>query len=293
MKEKKDCKIVQDLLPSYIDKLTSKETNTYIEEHINNCKECKGILDTMQKDIPEENKKIEKKKIKYIKKYNHKLRMLKISLLSIVAIIVIVFVAFPGRKMMIIAELQDNFKEYEQKSDNVYIKFSYYDSSSLSATHEYYYKGDKIKYIMTSPEQNSKVTQYLYPDESKSFVEGPEGKTLTIESRDNIQATPLINILYYDSLKESFRISMEYKITTEIFNGKECYIFTRTNKEEGSEVQLYVEKDTGLILQIKQKTGMNEQTQHTSSMIYEYSFGIVTDEDMQEPDAAAYAIVNY
>ena len=43
MKEKNDCKIVQDLLPNYIDKLTSKETNAYIEEHINGCKECKKI----------------------------------------------------------------------------------------------------------------------------------------------------------------------------------------------------------------------------------------------------------
>ena len=51
MKEKKDCKIVQDLLPNYIDKLTSNETNQYIEEHINDCKDCKKILDAMQKDI--------------------------------------------------------------------------------------------------------------------------------------------------------------------------------------------------------------------------------------------------
>ena len=30
MKEKKNCKIVQDLLPNYIEKLTNEETNIFI-----------------------------------------------------------------------------------------------------------------------------------------------------------------------------------------------------------------------------------------------------------------------
>ena len=30
MDKKRDCKIVQDLLPSYIEKLTNEETNKYI-----------------------------------------------------------------------------------------------------------------------------------------------------------------------------------------------------------------------------------------------------------------------
>ena len=34
MKNQKQCKIVQDLLPTYIEDLTSEETNQYIEEHI-------------------------------------------------------------------------------------------------------------------------------------------------------------------------------------------------------------------------------------------------------------------
>ena len=36
MENKTICKVVQDLLPSYIEKLTSKETNEYIEKHLNN-----------------------------------------------------------------------------------------------------------------------------------------------------------------------------------------------------------------------------------------------------------------
>ena len=44
---KKECKIVQDLLPSYVDKLTNEETNQYIEEHLKECKECQKVLENM------------------------------------------------------------------------------------------------------------------------------------------------------------------------------------------------------------------------------------------------------
>ena len=43
MKEKKDCKIVQDLLPNYIEKLTNEETNKYVEDHLKECEKCKKI----------------------------------------------------------------------------------------------------------------------------------------------------------------------------------------------------------------------------------------------------------
>ena len=36
----KDCKIVQDLLPNYVENLTTKETNQFIENHLENCKDC-------------------------------------------------------------------------------------------------------------------------------------------------------------------------------------------------------------------------------------------------------------
>ena len=37
----KDCKIVKDLLPGYIDKITSEETNKFIEENLKEWEEIK------------------------------------------------------------------------------------------------------------------------------------------------------------------------------------------------------------------------------------------------------------
>ncbi|MGX4600046.1 zf-HC2 domain-containing protein [Faecalimicrobium sp. JNUCC 81] len=77
------CEIIKDLLPSYIDELTSNESNLVIEEHVKNCKNCKDELDKMKEDISEELVKINKEDIKPLKKLNK--RVLK----SVIATILI------------------------------------------------------------------------------------------------------------------------------------------------------------------------------------------------------------
>ena len=45
------CEIIQDLLPSYIDGLTSEASNQEIEKHIEHCDTCRGFLQGMKKSI--------------------------------------------------------------------------------------------------------------------------------------------------------------------------------------------------------------------------------------------------
>ena len=84
MKEKRDCKIVQDLLPNYIENLTNEETNRFIEEHLKYCPECQKVLENMQKEIKVSTTKRDDREVKYIKKYNKKLKILKYALLIII-----------------------------------------------------------------------------------------------------------------------------------------------------------------------------------------------------------------
>ena len=58
MNNNRDCKIVQDLLPNYIEKLTNIETNQFVEEHLKQCKECKEIVSNMEKDLKTKEQKI-------------------------------------------------------------------------------------------------------------------------------------------------------------------------------------------------------------------------------------------
>ena len=51
MKEIRNCKIVQDLLPNYIDGLTNEETNVFIENHLKECSECKKTFENMKQEL--------------------------------------------------------------------------------------------------------------------------------------------------------------------------------------------------------------------------------------------------
>ena len=144
MNEKKDCKIVQDLLPNYIEKLTNEGTNKFIEEHLKTCDECKKIYDNMKKDLNVVNKTKEKKKVKFLKKYRNKLRILEI----IILIIVVAFIVNTGRKMYIITDLNNKAQEY--------IKLENYHRTSYSLDNGNYIKeevlsmGDRKKIIITT-----------------------------------------------------------------------------------------------------------------------------------------------
>ena len=71
----KECNVIRDLLPNYMGNLTSNSTNTYIENHIKECSECRDVLKNMQIDY---NVKKEDKKSKcfvdFARKYNRKFK---------------------------------------------------------------------------------------------------------------------------------------------------------------------------------------------------------------------------
>lgn len=54
MNEKKVCSMVKDLLPLYVDNLTSKETNDAIEGHMETCRSCQDECRLLRTDAGEE-----------------------------------------------------------------------------------------------------------------------------------------------------------------------------------------------------------------------------------------------
>lgn len=88
MKENKNCKIIRDLLPNYMENLTSGETNQYIEEHIEKCGECQKVLESMNGKIKLD-KINQEKEIKYLKKIKRRtITIISISLIIIVTIVI-------------------------------------------------------------------------------------------------------------------------------------------------------------------------------------------------------------
>ena len=67
------CEIIRDLLPSYVDGLTSEESNREIMAHVAECAPCKEILEQMQEEVQEKAPK-EKRKINPFRKFNRRMR---------------------------------------------------------------------------------------------------------------------------------------------------------------------------------------------------------------------------
>ena len=42
------CSLIKDLMPIYIEGLTSTDTNEYIKKHLSECNECKSFLEDIQ-----------------------------------------------------------------------------------------------------------------------------------------------------------------------------------------------------------------------------------------------------
>lgn len=82
------CEIIKDLLPSYIDGLTSNESNSEIEAHLETCQDCKDVLDQMKTEIDVDSIQLNKEKIKPFKKLNK--RVLQSILITLAGCIIIV-----------------------------------------------------------------------------------------------------------------------------------------------------------------------------------------------------------
>lgn len=81
-----DCRIIQDLLPSYVDGLTSDYTNQVIEEHMKQCEACAQMLERMQE--PEKFMEAMEPEVDYMKKVRNRMsRLLTTTLISIAILI--------------------------------------------------------------------------------------------------------------------------------------------------------------------------------------------------------------
>ena len=65
MKNDLTCGVVRDLLPSYVEGLTSEETNQAVESHLATCPDCTARRDTMA--APEETAAEQSREVDYLK----------------------------------------------------------------------------------------------------------------------------------------------------------------------------------------------------------------------------------
>ena len=258
---KNECKIVQDLLVNYVDDLLSKETNIYIEEHLEKCNKCKTFFD----NIKNENKEnVQDYNIDYLKKYDKELKLFKYTLIILLITLIGMFVFVNVKKYFVfnnIAEKLENYKE----SDNFYIKNNNYCGDSLLIT-EIFVSGEELL-VKYNSEPGTVIKDGIkydkYVGEEKWVIDDNTNIKECIDSTWNF-----INVCIEDLMK--IGNVFIYTLNNAYVNGKECYQII-TNDESGR--ILYYDKESGFLVRIEVLNGLiNHDDNEICSMINDYVF---------------------
>ena len=289
MKERKNCEVIQDLLPNYIENLTKEETNQYIKEHINTCENCKKTLENMKEEYFKENKGREKQEINYLKKYSKKLKVLKF----IISIIIILLFIIVGRKIIIIKYLQKQISQYLEIT-NYYMKVCSYKGDSISIE-ECFVNGNRYVYSIHHLDENhnQKLSTFANININNIYIDDNGYKTAILNT-EGLSKIEVLNVLKTSNFIEFIRIAFTSKIATENCNGKECYKIdyypSNIVTEKGNAI-IYVDKETGLIVRMLSGKDVSENGEIINLISdYYYEFNNVTEEDMKEPDLTQYEI---
>lgn len=299
MKENKECKIVQDLLPNYIEKLTSSETNQYIEEHMSNCNPCKQMLQNMQKEILVEAKINNKKEVKYIKKYRNKMRILS----AIILVVFLIFLVATIRKAIILSNLSQKAEE-TMKSNNYHMTIYGYEKG-VACKREEFVLNDKIKIKTTRfSERGTFMYQtFIYKAENGEtkeniYTESQGKKTAqlghvidTYIERRGEEKNPLYT---ENALHLLVNAAVFTNIQQTSLNGIDCYLVSnfKGNHTGSYNGPMYINKENGLIIgsmDSQADDGFGKKLKSLGCEV-EYEFGTVTEKDLVEPNIAEYEV---
>lgn len=100
------CEMIQDLLPSYVDELTSEVSNQEIRRHLDGCSSCSAVLRRMKGELPDETcaptaggenegNPEEKMEIDFLKKSRRRSQQTVATALAIIVIMVMGMIARP------------------------------------------------------------------------------------------------------------------------------------------------------------------------------------------------------
>lgn len=240
---KNECKIVKDLLPNYIEDLTSKETNEFLENHIETCKDCKEILKMLKGDKEEEEQKEEKseeEELKHLKKYNRRMLILKIiAVLLALFIIIALPITIPKKKkydeayakgeyVYNIIQVAKNKLEELKNEKNLEVSVENIPSINNESKYKYIYKfkDEKFSYINITyfnndNQYNQIFKKYGIKSENMTQELGINEDVVTTILADNYNDTwdmPISNIDVFDNL--SIIDCSVVKVMEEEFNRK-------------------------------------------------------------------------
>lgn len=261
---KKECNIIQDLLPNYLERLTKDETNNFIEEHIKNCNECKNIYEVM-KDEGKTDKKESYQPINYMKKIKKHLSLLR----TIILVIVIAFILIIGRKMLILQNLNAKYTaSLEEIENNYYVKKITYSNGNIIMTESFNLNNDYLTITKSKNIEGNSIETIHYKKNDETITLFTDGES-KIQS-DEIVGGKILPSIGASSVYSAFVVTID-KVW---INNEECYLIHYKNSDK------YVDIDTGFTIREIDSNGTYTD--------YFYEFYKVNESNIVKPDLTGY-----
>lgn len=286
---KKECEIIEDLLFGYSDGTLNAESKKLVEEHLKGCDECKKKLETIKKENDFTNDEV--KALKYFKKFRRK-NMIK-TILAVIGVLVLIVLGIYLRKVFIISKIQNKIKEL-YSSNNLYTEQVSLIGDGNTSILKKYYKDNKSKSVtIFCSDSGETVFMTNYSDFEKNSIVRVMNYENTYEIEENKKFNEMtfktIYLDLYDFLLTSkFEVAFLMNIE-EIENGWGKYYVLTDIEDKAKSYELWIDAETLLPVRTVEKEARitfydgTEIVKEISDEItlYNYSFDIVTDEDLK------------
>ncbi len=202
----------------------------------------------------------------------------------ILIILIVIFAIHTIRNYVIITNLQNKIGTYIN-SDNYFIESSTKQGDAVSMSLKCYKKGNKqVTFLDTiSNDKKTLVSAYSNGDKNTVYTETDGLKEVNTNIKE-ISTVSLYNYLETDNNWQTFINGISANVKSTTFNGKDCYLIKGFMSSTGSaskNIEVYVEKDTGLLLKVVDGDSTTESS---------YEFNNVDDSIFVEPDISQYTV---
>ncbi len=307
----KECNIVKDLIPSYLENLLSEDSKEYVEKHIENCNKCKRIIETVKNEKKAESdyiNKEQKEEINHLKKYKNKKRLIKIIFFSIISIVFAILLYFIIKYNYISYIINNTYQTGEKlkkltnyKLNKVEYRINYKEDEEFCNNDTYYYKDGKYKKIRKSDSNKVEIVngnmKYYGVEDSKEQIQIDENSkkiSNVVANYDIVTKGKEIRVLYSclndyaqdNSFIIKFVLRNSFEVRTEKYNQIECYVLKQNWK--GHLHEIWISKERLIpIREIDDIYGV-QYIEKTCT----FDENVVTDEDLKIQNTQGYTVNN-
>lgn len=292
--EKKECKIVQDLLMGYVEKSLTPESEKLVEDHIKSCPECQKKLAEIQDEM-----KGEKKQIDYLKKIRRKSRIK--GILIAAGILLLLLLGIYLYRFCILNSIFSKIGKAQQ-TENYYAQVVDTSNSNQASITKRWYKDGKYKeefgvyndqgylpYMTTYGEVGSDKRTRIY--EQNKTVSYQQDNYVT--TKDSIVTFGIFTGVDKIGMKLILPfVFQSVKIDT-YHVGRPYYVLKLGRTE------YWMSQETGFPIREITYSGNTEyyansniiKAIHDRQTDYYYELGKVTDQDVTIPDVSQYQVI--